>query len=226
MLHSDGAYIDGGLAFGPTGVLFVTRYPTNELGEVRLLEPEPLHPAVHQPTRMGRDRGDVADRIGIAPRRLWRSPRFRQTAQHRVRISRRTSQPDRSDELHALVHRGVRGHARVMQQLERGDPQRGTQRRIQVGWRPIAVGAQSAIELQLPSDRAVRQLGAKRDFPRIERACRPERAVESEVGESSSLFDAQKHLRSQPARRGNRHARLLQPRSVCVHPPSRLQSPT
>jgi len=30
-----GAYNDGGLAYGPGGVLFYTRYPTNEVGEVK-----------------------------------------------------------------------------------------------------------------------------------------------------------------------------------------------
>jgi len=34
-LFSDGAYNDGGLAFGPGNVLFYTRYPTNELGEIK-----------------------------------------------------------------------------------------------------------------------------------------------------------------------------------------------
>ncbi len=32
---SDGAYNDGGVVFGPGGVLFYTRFPTNEVGEVK-----------------------------------------------------------------------------------------------------------------------------------------------------------------------------------------------
>ena len=34
-LHSDGAFNDGGVVFGPGGVLFYTRFPTNEVGEVK-----------------------------------------------------------------------------------------------------------------------------------------------------------------------------------------------
>ena len=34
-VFSDGAYNDGGLVFGPGNVLFYTRYPTNELGEIK-----------------------------------------------------------------------------------------------------------------------------------------------------------------------------------------------
>lgn len=34
-LFSDGAYNDGGVVFGPGGVLFYTRFPTNEVGEVK-----------------------------------------------------------------------------------------------------------------------------------------------------------------------------------------------
>jgi hypothetical protein len=34
-LFSDGQYNDGGVVFGPGGVLFYTRYPTNEVGEVK-----------------------------------------------------------------------------------------------------------------------------------------------------------------------------------------------
>lgn len=34
-LFSDGAYNDGGVVFGPGGVLFYTRYPTNEVGEIK-----------------------------------------------------------------------------------------------------------------------------------------------------------------------------------------------
>ncbi|MEX1253194.1 MAG: hypothetical protein WEE64_02520 [Dehalococcoidia bacterium] len=33
-LFSDGAFIDGGLAYGPGGVLFYTRYDTNEIGQI------------------------------------------------------------------------------------------------------------------------------------------------------------------------------------------------
>ena len=34
-LHSPAPYVDGGLAFGPTGVLFFTEYPVNMLGEFK-----------------------------------------------------------------------------------------------------------------------------------------------------------------------------------------------
>ncbi len=34
-LGTAGAYNDGGLAYGPGGVLFYTRYPTNEVGEIK-----------------------------------------------------------------------------------------------------------------------------------------------------------------------------------------------
>ena len=34
-LFSDGAFNDGGVVFGPGGVLFYTRFPTNEVGEVK-----------------------------------------------------------------------------------------------------------------------------------------------------------------------------------------------
>jgi hypothetical protein len=33
-LHSEGQYNDGGIVFGPGGVLFYTRYPVNELGQI------------------------------------------------------------------------------------------------------------------------------------------------------------------------------------------------
>lgn len=35
VLFSDGAFNDGGVVFGPGGVLFYTRFPTNEVGEVK-----------------------------------------------------------------------------------------------------------------------------------------------------------------------------------------------
>ena len=34
-LFSDGAFNDGGVVFGPGGVLFYTRFPTNEVGEIK-----------------------------------------------------------------------------------------------------------------------------------------------------------------------------------------------
>jgi len=34
-LHSEGQFNDGGVVFGPGGVLFYTRYPVNEIGEVK-----------------------------------------------------------------------------------------------------------------------------------------------------------------------------------------------
>ena len=34
-VHADAAFIDGGVAYGPGGVLFFARYPNNELGQIR-----------------------------------------------------------------------------------------------------------------------------------------------------------------------------------------------
>ena len=34
-VHSEGQFNDGGVVFGPGGVLFYTRFPTNEVGEVK-----------------------------------------------------------------------------------------------------------------------------------------------------------------------------------------------
>lgn len=34
-IHADAPYNDGGVAFGPTGILFITRYPNNELQQTR-----------------------------------------------------------------------------------------------------------------------------------------------------------------------------------------------
>ena len=64
-----------------------------------------------------------------------------------------------------------------------------------------------AVQLQLPAQSSVRQLGAQRRLARVQRAGRAQRSVQGQVGERAALLDAQEHLRRQPARRGNRHAR-------------------
>ena len=97
--------------------------------------------------------------------------------------------------------------ARVVQQLERGNAQCSAHRRVEVAGRAVAMRGERAVELELPAERAICQLGAERHFARLEHTRGPQRAVEREVCERATLLHAQEHLRRQPARRGDRHAR-------------------
>src|SRR5205807_2091595 len=83
----------------------------------------------------------------------------------------------------------------------RGDAQGRPQRRVQFGGRARAMRPERAVQLQLPAQSSVRQLGAQRRLARVQRAGRAQRSVQGQVGERAALLDAQEHLRRQPAPR-------------------------
>ena len=172
-----------------------------------LLDAEPPRPALDEPAWMRGECRDVPDGIGLSRgRRRWRSV-LRQAPQHRVRVPRRARQAQCADQLHPLVHCRARGHAGMVQQLESGHPQRRADRRIELGGRARAVRCERAVQLQLPAQRSVRQLGAERRFAGLDRTGRSQSAIQRQVGEGAALLDSQEHLGRQPARSGNRHSR-------------------
>ena len=95
-----------------------------------------------------------------------------------------------------------------MEQLVRRQPQHDPRRRVERIERLVAVRDQRAVELDLPAQGAVRQLGRQRRLARLEHAGLAKRRIERQVGESAVLFDAEEDLGSDAAR-GRGHRRGL-----------------
>ncbi len=177
------------------------RLPLVRLAQLlRLIEPEPARPALDHPARMRRASRDVPDRIGLARWRLGRRALLGKPPQHGVDEARGASCLQLLGQLDRLVdHRPLR-HARMMEQLERAHAQRNPRRRVDFLERAIAVRRQRAIELELPAQRPVSQLGGQRRLARLEHAGLAQRRVERQVGERAVVLHPQEHLRCDPAR--------------------------
>ena len=184
---------------------------------LRLFETEPFRPPLDHPARMRVRRGDVPCRVDFPRGEGGRGARLRESAQHRVRVTRGARCSQRPHQLDALIDHGPRRHTGMVEKLERGQPERRADVRVELLGRSLGMDRDRAIELQLPTQRSVGELGRERRLARLERPRGPERPVEGEVREGASLLDAEEHFRGDATRGRDRHGRLVTLRPTAVY---------